>query len=103
MNFEETLQKMQEKIGKDNAGIIADDIASLLSYENSRNKDIKKQEKQIEKLQKDKEMLIEANVNLLQQISVESKEILEPQKEEKEEKKKINIRDAFDKNGNFIK
>ena len=103
MNFEETLQKMQEKIGKDNAGIIADDIASLLSYENSRNKDIKKQEKQIEKLQKDKEMLIEANGNLLQQISVESKEILEPQKEEKEEKKKINIRDAFDKNGNFIK
>ena len=103
MNFEETLQKMQEKIGKDNAGIIADDIASLLSYENSRNKDIKKQEKQIEKLQKDKEMLIEANGILLQQISVESKEILEPQKEEKEEKKKINIRDAFDKNGNFIK
>lgn len=103
MNFEETLQKMQEKIGKDNAGIIADDIASLLSYENSRNKDIKKQEKQIEKLQKDKEMLIEANGNLLQQISVETKEILEPQKEEKEEKKKINIRDAFDKNGNFIK
>lgn len=102
MNFEETLNKMQEKIGKDNAGIIADDIASLLSYENARNKDIKKQEKQIEKLQKDKEMLIEANGNLLQQISVESKEILEPEKEEKETKK-INIRDAFDKNGNFIK
>ena len=32
---------MQEKIGKDNAGKIADDIASLLSYENARNKDIK--------------------------------------------------------------
>lgn len=102
MNFEETLNKMQEKLGKDSAGIIADDIASLLSYENSRNKDIKKQEKQIEKLQKDKEMLIEANGNLLQQISVETKEILEP-KEEEEKPKKINIKDCFDKNGNFIR
>ena len=38
MNFEETLNNLQEKIGKDNAGLIADDIASLLSYENARNK-----------------------------------------------------------------
>lgn len=102
MNFEETLTKMQEKIGKDNAGIIADDIASLLSYENSRNKDIKKKDNEIEKLRKDKEMLIEANGNLLQQISVEDEEILKTPKEE-EKKKPINIRDAFDKNGNFIK
>lgn len=103
MNFEETLNKMQEKIGKDNAGKIADDIASLLSYENSRNKDIKKKDSEIEKLKKDKDMLIEANGNLLQQISVESKEILEPKEEKEEKPKKINIKDCFDKNGNFIK
>lgn len=102
MNFEETLTKMQEKIGKDNAGKIADDIASLLSYENSRNKDLKKKDNEIEKLRKDKDMLIEANGNLLQQISVEDEEILKTPKEE-EKKKPINIRDAFDKNGNFIK
>lgn len=103
MNFEETLTKMQEKIGKDEAAKIADDIASLLSYENSRNKDINKKDKKIEKLEKDKEMLIEANGNLLQQISVESEEILKPQAPATEEKKTINIRSAFDKNGNFIR
>lgn len=102
MNFEETLNKMQEKIGKDNAGMIADDIASLLSYENARNKDIKERDNEIIKLKKDKEMLIEANGNLLQQVSSEKEEILTPEKEE-EKKKPINIRDAFDKNGNFIK
>ena len=102
MNFEETLNKMQEKLGKDNAGKIADDIASLLSYENARNKDIKKKDTEIEKLKKDKDMLIEANGNLLQQVSTQSEEILNP-KEEKEEKKPINIRACFDKNGNFIK
>lgn len=102
MNFEETLNKMQEKIGKDNAGKIADDIASLLSYENARNKDIKKKDNEIEKLKKDKDMLIEANGNLLQKIAVEDEEILKPREEEKEVKK-IDIRSAFDKNGNFIK
>ena len=102
MNFEETLNKMQEKIGKETSGIIADDIASLLSYENARNKDIQTKDSEIEKLKKDKEMLIEANGNLLQQISVEKEEALKPETP-KEEKKPINIRDAFDKYGNFIK
>ena len=102
MNFEETLTKMQEKIGKDEAAKIADDIASLLSYDNSRTKDINKRDKKIEKLEKDKEMLIEANGNLLQQISVETKDI-EPQAQTPEETKPIDIRSAFDKNGNFIK
>ena len=101
MKFEETLEKMQEKLGKENASKIADDIASLLSYENSRNKDIKKKEDTIDKLTKDKEMLIEANGNLLQQVSSQSEEILEVKEEEKP--KKIDIRSAFDKNGNFIK
>lgn len=102
MNFEETLTKMQEKIGKDEAMKIADDIASLLSYDNSRTKDLNKRDKKIEKLEKDKEMLIEANGNLLQQISVETKDI-EPQAQEPEETKPIDIRSAFDKNGNFIR
>ena len=101
MNFEETLTKIQEKIGEDNSGIIADDIASLLTYENARNKDLKARDDEIVKLKKDKEMLIEANGNLLQQISAEKEDILEVKKQE--EKKPINIRDAFDKYGNFIK
>ena len=102
MNFEETLTKMQEKIGKDEAAKIADDIASLLSYDNSRTKDINKRDKKIEKLEKDKEMLIEANGNLLQQVSQETKEI-EPQAIISDEPKPIDIRSAFDKNGNFIR
>ena len=103
MNFEETLNKMQEKLGKEEASKIADDIASLLSYENSRNKDIKKRDNQIEKLTKDKEMLIEANGNLLQQVSSQSEEILKSEPQEEEKPHKIDLRSAFDKNGNFIR
>lgn len=102
MNFEETLNNMQEKIGKESAGLIADDIASLLSYENARNKEVKKKDKEIERLKETKEKLIEANGNLLQQISVETKDI-EPQAPNQEESKPIDVRSAFDKNGNFIR
>ena len=103
MNFEETLTNLQEKIGKDNAGLIADDIASLLSYENARNKEVKKKDKEIEKLKETKEKLIEANGNLLQQISVETKDVeIEPQASETTEPH-FNLKDAFDKDGNFIK
>lgn len=103
MDFEATLNNIQEKIGKDTSGIIADDLASLLSYENARNKDLKARDEEISKLKKDKEMLIEANGNLLQQVSAEKEEILKPKEEKEEKKKPINIRSCFDKNGNFIK
>lgn len=102
MNFEETLNNLQEKIGKDSAGLIADDIASLLSYENARNKEVKKKDKEIEKLKETKEKLIEANGNLLQQISVETKDVnLEPQAEPTEPH--FDLKSAFDKDGNFIR
>lgn len=103
MNLEETLTKMQEKIGKENSGKIADDIASILSYDSARSKTIKENNDYIEKLKNDKEMLIEANGNLLQQISSETDEILKPKTEEKETKKPFDFKSVFDEKGNFIK
>lgn len=100
MNFEETLNKMQEKIGKETSGIIADDIASLLSYENARNKEIKNKDSEIEKLKKDKEMLIEANGNLLQSIPMGK----DPEKEiDDEDKKPFDFRTIFDESGKLKK
>ena len=69
MNIEEYTNKIQEKIGKEEAGKIADDIANILSYDNKLQQDIKNKQEEITKLQKDKEMLIEANGNLLQQVA----------------------------------
>ena len=102
MNIEEYTNKIREKLGKDNSAKIADDIANMLTYDSKMKKDIKDRDDEITRLKKDKEMLIEANGNLLQQISVEKEEALKPEAQ-KEEKKPINIRDAFDKYGNFIK
>lgn len=100
MNFDETLKSINEKLGEETFGTISDDVANIMGYEESLRKTIEEKEEKINKLTKKNEMLVEANGNLLQKVSAG----LEPKKEEKEEdKKKIDLRAAFDKNGNFIK
>lgn len=100
MNFDETLKSISEKLGEETFGTISDDVANIMGYEESLRKTIDEKEERIEKLTKKNEMLVEANGNLLQKVSAG----IEPKKEEpKEESKKINLRSAFDKNGNFIR
>lgn len=101
MNFDEILNSIDEKLDKEVFSSISDDIANLMSYNEALNNDIKAKDEKIEKLQKKTDMLVEANGNLLQKVSsgVEEKKL----DEEKEEPKKIDLRTAFDKNGNFIK
>lgn len=96
MNIEEYTNKIQEKLGKDEAGKIADDIANILSYENKLQKDINDKNDEITKLRKDKEMLIEANGNLLQQVPFGKEK---DEKDEPEEKKPFDFRSVFDENG----
>ena len=104
MKIEDITKSMTEKLGKEEASKIADDFANLLTLDASRIKEMKSKDETISKLQKDKETLINANGNLLQQISVESEEILNPKpKEEVEEKKPFDMRNCFDEKGRFKK
>lgn len=96
MNIEEYTNKIQEKLGKENSGKIADDIANILSYESKLQKDINDKNDEITKLRKDKEMLIEANGNLLQQVPFGKEK---DEKEEEDEKKPFDFRSVFDENG----
>ena len=100
MNFDEILNSIDEKLDKETFSSISDDIANLMSYTEALNNDIKAKDEKIDKLQKKTDMLVEANGNLLQKVAAG----VEEKKEEKvEEKPKINLKAAFDKNGNFIK
>ena len=96
MNITEISDKIQEKLGKEESGKIADDIANLLIFEESNNKIIEEKNTEISKLQKDKEMLIQANGNLLLKVP-QGKE--EP-KEEVKEYKEFDYRTIFE-NGKF--
>lgn len=97
MNIEEYTSKIQEKLGKDEAGKIADDIANMLTYDSKLHKDIKDRDEEITKLRKDKEMLIEANGNLLQQVAFGKEEVKTNNQDD--EIKKFDFKSVFDKNG----
>ena len=97
MKIEDYTNKIQEKLGKEEASKIADDIANILSYDNKLQKDISDRNEEITKLKKDKDMLIEANGNLLQKVPFGREE--DNSKEEETEKKPFDFRSVFDENG----
>lgn len=97
MNIEEYTNKIREKLGKDTSAKIADDIANMLTYDSNLHKDIKDKDEEIIKLKKDKEMLIEANGNLLQKVPFGKEE--KQDEVTPEEIKKFDFKSVFDKNG----
>ena len=97
MNLTEISDKIQEKLGKEESGKIADDIANILIFEESNNKILKEKNDTIDKLNKDKEMLIQANGNLLLKVP-QGKEEQEVGKEETY--KEFDYRTVFE-NGKF--
>lgn len=102
-DFEKLTNSMRDKLGEDNAGVILDDLGTLLADNVEMNNQLENKDKEIEKLQKDKEMLLETNGNLLKQVSVGFEKGKEIEMEKESEKEKIDIRTAFDSKGNFIK
>lgn len=97
MNLTEISDKIQEKLGQEESGKIADDIANILIFEESNNKILAEKNATIDKLNKDKEMLIQANGNLLLKVP-QGKE--ETKEETKEEYKEFDFRNVFE-NGKF--
>ena len=104
MKIEDITKSINDKLGKEYASKIADDMASLLTLDAGRVKELNGKNEEIEKLKKDKEMLIEANGNLYLQISQETEDILNPKKQEEEkEVKPFDMRSIFDERGNLKK
>lgn len=93
------IDSINEKIGDDLSGQIADDLAKIINANNTALENSSNKDKEIEKLNKEKENLIIANGNLLQQVSFVPKK--EDKKDDEKEKEEIKISDIFDEKGNF--
>lgn len=93
--------KIEETLGKENTAMISDTLGEILTGNTENIKAIQARDEEIKKLQDRNEKLVSANGALLQKIPMEK---AEPDVNSKEEKapKKINLKDAFDKNGNFL-
>ena len=93
---------LQDKLGKENSAMIADDLGVLISSNAETQKALRARDEKIEKLRERNEKLILANGNLLKQIPAEDS-VSETYKEEDKPQAKINLMDAFDAHGRFIK
>lgn len=97
----ELTSKIEETLGKDDYAMISDTIGEIITGNSVNMQAIAQRDENIKKLEDRNEKLVLANGSLLQKVSVAH---IPEKAEEKEEKpKKINLKDAFDKNGNFVR
>ncbi len=99
MNIEEITNSIKTKLGDEESGKIADDLANLLIHDKTLNDNIKNKESEITRLKEDKDLLVSANANLLGKIPMGKAD--EDDFIEKEESPKIfDYRTIFE-NGRF--
>lgn len=95
---------IQEKLGKEESAKIGDSLANILVIEEANEKAIKEKNDYVEKIKKDKEMLIEANGNLLlHQAKAKEEDREEYENIKKEANKPFDYRQLFDEKGNLKK
>lgn len=94
--------KIEETLGKENSAMISDTLGEILTGNTENMKALAEKDSMIKSLQDRNEKLVAANGALLQKIPME-RSIDREDSKEKEAPKKINLKDAFDKKGNFLR
>ena len=93
---------IKEKLGEEDFAKISDSIGELITGNSLNLDEIKNRDEQISKLRETNAQLITANGNLLKQVPVVNNEA-DDEDDEEAKPQRIKLRDAFDKNGMFIK
>lgn len=94
--------KIEETLGKENSAMISDTLGEILTGNTENMKALAEKDSMIKSLQDRNEKLVAANGALLQKIPME-RSIDREDSKEKEAPKKINLKDAFDNKGNFLR
>ena len=104
MNIDDITNSIKEKLGEEESGKIADDLANLLLHDKSLNDSIKEKDSSIEKLKNDKDLLVSANANLLLKIpsGKADDDNFEASRKDEENPKVFDFRSCF-KDGRFMR
>lgn len=94
--------KIEETLGKESFATISDTIGEILTGNSINMQTISDKNKEIDTLKDRNEKLVTANGALLQKVPM-AKIDAEAKEEKQEKPAKINLRDAFDSKGNFLK
>lgn len=96
----ELTSKIEETLGKENTAMISDTLGEILTGNTNNMKAIADRDAEIAKLKERNEKLVSANGALLQKVPVGFEKVDDKKTDEKPAK--LDWKDAFDKNGNFI-
>ena len=96
----EITSSIEETLGKDTFATISDKVGELLTGNTANMQALADLDAEIDKLKDKNEKLVAANGALLQKIPMGFVQTETKKKEEPQPK--IKLKDAFDKNGNFI-
>lgn len=105
MNDDKILEltgKIEETLGKDDFATISDTIGEILTGNAENMKQLADKDAEIAKLKDRNEKLVSANGALLQKVPVGVQKSEETAEEKDKTPVRISMKDAFDKNGNFI-
>lgn len=102
MNLSEIVDSIQKKVDDETGAKIADDLANILVVEENNTNTIKDKDDTIKRYKDDKEMLIQANGRLLQQVPTSQKDDGFTENPKKEDNKPFDFRTIFDEKG-YIK
>lgn len=100
--MQELIQGIQNKLGEQNAGLIADDLGIISTANTTLNNTISEKDAEIEKIKNENTTLLKANGNLLQQVTFSNNfNNSSNNNNNPENDKKISFDDIFDEKGNF--
>lgn len=105
-DMKKLVEDIQTKLGKESSGKIQDSLGILITDSTNVNKELESKTKEIEKLKKDKDMLLETNSSLLKQVGMSSEDEFssferKPQVQE-EKKKDFDFSKMFNSKGELI-
>lgn len=99
----ELTSKIEETLGKENSAMISDTLGEIITGNSENIKAIADRDNQIKSLQDRNEKLVSANGALLQKVPMVRSSEEESDSKKKEAPVKINLKDAFDEKGNFVR
>lgn len=72
-DVEKAVSSIKEKIGEENAALVSDELATVLSSSKAASEQMEDYAKTVETLKSDKENLVNANAKLFQRLGFEDK------------------------------
>lgn len=95
------LSNIEEKLGKDQNALIADDLGEIITRNNEALTKAKERDTLVNRLTSERDKLVAVNGRLLQQIPMAPDDIEDKKKEKEVPKKDFNFKSMFDSKGRF--